>query len=79
LTDVGLPGLNGRELADAARQVHPDIKILFMTGYAQNAVAGRGFLGRGMELIVKPFRLEVLIERVRRILATSSSQGAARL
>lgn len=79
LTDVGLPGLNGRELADAAREAHPDIKILFMTGYAQNAIAGRGFLGKGMELIVKPFRLEVLIERVRRILATPSRQGAARL
>src|SRR5690606_3966891 len=50
LTDVGLPGLNGRELADAARQVHPDIKVLFMTGYAQNAAAAQGFLDTGMEL-----------------------------
>ncbi|MVW79838.1 ATP-binding protein [Bordetella sp. 02P26C-1] len=69
LTDVGLPGLNGRELADAARRTHPNLKVLFMTGYAQNAIAGEGFLSEGMELIVKPFRLEVLIERVRRILA----------
>lgn len=68
LTDVGLPGLNGRELADEARQVHPDIKVLFMTGYAQSAAAAQGFLDTGMELIVKPFKLEALLERVRRIL-----------
>ncbi|WZB75664.1 response regulator [Achromobacter insuavis] len=56
VTDVGLPGLNGRQLADAARVVHPGLKVLLMTGYAESAARGSGFLDRGMELIVKPLR-----------------------
>ncbi len=56
VTDVGLPGLNGRQLADQARLVRPALKVLFMTGYAENATFGNGHLGPGMQMITKPFR-----------------------
>ncbi|CAB3720282.1 Blue-light-activated protein [Achromobacter denitrificans] len=68
VTDVGLPGLNGRQLADAARTVYPGLKVLLMTGYAGNAVRDRDFLEHGIELIVKPFSLVALGERVQRML-----------
>ncbi len=68
VTDVGLPGLNGRQLADAARAIHPGLKVLLMTGYAESAARGSGFLDSGMALIVKPFALDVLAERVQRML-----------
>ncbi|MFY0479773.1 PAS domain-containing protein [Achromobacter marplatensis] len=71
VTDVGLPALNGRQLADAARAAHPGLKVLMMTGYAESAAHDRGFLEHGMELIVKPFSLDALGERVQRMLAES--------
>lgn len=58
ITDVGLPGLNGRQLADAARAQRPELKVLFMTGYAHNAAVGNGLLEPGMEFITKPFAIE---------------------
>ncbi|SFV00066.1 PAS domain S-box-containing protein [Methylobacterium sp. 174MFSha1.1] len=64
VTDVGLPGLNGRQLADAAREHRPDLKVLFITGYAENA-AMAGFLAPGMQMITKPFPLELLARRIR--------------
>ena len=69
ITDIGLPGLNGRQLADAGRVPRPNLKILFMTGYAENA-ASSAFLLPGMEIIAKPFEMDVLARRVRQILAT---------
>ncbi|MDB5661766.1 MAG: domain S-box protein [Sphingomonas bacterium] len=68
VTDVGLPGLNGRQLADAARMGRPDLKILFMTGYAENAAIAGGFLEPGMEMITKPFAIEALAQRIREII-----------
>jgi CheY-like chemotaxis protein len=68
ITDVGLPGLNGRQLADAARNLKPGLQVLFMTGYAENAAVGHGFLEPGMEMITKPFPLDVLAERIRRMI-----------
>jgi PAS domain S-box-containing protein len=65
ITDVGLPGLNGRQLADAARELRPDLKVLFITGYAHNAAFGNGVLAHGMELMSKPFALDALAEKVR--------------
>jgi PAS domain S-box-containing protein len=66
VTDVGLPkGMNGRQLADAARVGRPDLKILFITGYAENAVIGNGMLERGMHVLTKPFALDVLAARIR--------------
>jgi PAS domain S-box-containing protein len=67
VTDIGLPGLNGRQVADAGRQLRPEIKVLFMTGYAENAALASGFLEPGMEMITKPFTLESLAARVKQI------------
>jgi signal transduction histidine kinase/ActR/RegA family two-component response regulator len=65
-TDIGLPGgLNGRQLADAARELNSRLPVLLITGYAGDAMKGGGQLGPGMEILVKPFELDVLAERVR--------------
>lgn len=68
VTDIGLPGMNGRQLADAARMARPELKILFMTGYAENAMISSGFLTAGMAMITKPFAMEVMANRVREIM-----------
>lgn len=65
ITDVGLPGMNGRQLADQARETRPDLKILFITGYAESVAISDGFLQPGMEMITKPFDLDNLSRRVR--------------
>ena len=65
VTDVGLPGLNGRQMADAARERRPTLKVLFMTGYAENAAIASGFLEPGMAMITKPFAMPVLATRIR--------------
>ena len=65
VTDVGLPGgLNGRQVADAARMRRPDLKILFITGYAENAAVGNGLLEPGMEVMTKPFAMMDLAAKV---------------
>ncbi|HSI41045.1 MAG TPA: PAS domain-containing protein [Xanthobacteraceae bacterium] len=69
VTDVGLPGgMNGRQLADAARQTRPDLKVLFITGYAENAIIGNGQVAPGMQVITKPFTMEDFGNRVRQML-----------
>jgi PAS domain S-box-containing protein len=65
ITDIGLPGLNGRQVADAARQLRPNFKVLFMTGYAENAAVAPGVLEPGMTMITKPFAIETLALRIR--------------
>jgi PAS domain S-box-containing protein len=66
ITDVGLPGgINGRQVADGAREVRPDLKVLFITGYAENAVVGNGHLEPGMQVLAKPFPMEALASRIR--------------
>ena len=66
ITDVGLPGgMNGRQVADAARETRPDLKILFVTGYAENAAVGNGLLDDGMEVLTKPFVMTELGEKIR--------------
>lgn len=66
ITDVGLPGgMNGRQLADAARMTRPDLKVLFITGYAENAIIGNAQLAPGMQLLTKPFVIEDLAGRIR--------------
>jgi CheY-like chemotaxis protein len=66
VTDVGLPGgMNGRQVADAARVVRPDLKILFITGYAENAAVGNGHLEPGMDVMTKPFDMVALSDKVR--------------
>ena len=71
MTDVGLPGLNGRQLADQARLVRPTLKVLFMTGYAENAAFGNGHLGPGMQMITKPFPVELLARRIQEMIEHS--------
>ncbi|WP_093021444.1 PAS domain-containing protein [Sphingobium sp. YR768] len=68
ITDVGLPGMNGRQLADAVRSIRPGIKILFITGYAENAVLNHGHLEPGMHVITKPFAMEALATRIKDLL-----------
>jgi CheY-like chemotaxis protein len=71
ITDVGLPGgINGRQLADAALALRPQLKVLFITGYAENAVVGNGHLKPGMHILTKPFALEELGRRIKNILET---------
>ena len=66
VTDVGLPGgMNGRQMADAARIGRPDLRILFITGYAENAVVGNGHLDPGMHVMTKPFAMEALAGRIK--------------
>jgi PAS domain S-box-containing protein len=68
LTDVGLPYMNGRQLAEIAREKRPQLKVLFLTGYAENAAARGGFLGDGMQMLTKPFTLEALAGKVQEML-----------
>jgi signal transduction histidine kinase len=68
-TDVGLPGgLNGRQLAEEARRRRPDLRVLYTTGYARNAIVHHGRLDPGVELIVKPFNHASLAAKVRHVL-----------
>ena len=70
ITDVGLPGqMNGRQVADAAIEILPHLKVLFITGYAENAVIGNGPLGPNMALMTKPFAMDIIADRIRTILA----------
>jgi PAS domain S-box-containing protein len=68
LTDVGLPGISGRELADMARAYRPGLPVLFMTGYAETALDRQAFLGSGMDMLIKPFQISELLAKVRRAL-----------
>ncbi|WP_375463658.1 ATP-binding protein [uncultured Methylobacterium sp.] len=77
VTDVGLPGLNGRQLADQARETRPDLKVLFMTGYAEGAATPAGFLDPGMAMITKPFAVDALMARIRAMIEGPSPGRAA--
>jgi signal transduction histidine kinase len=69
ITDVGLPGgTNGRQLADAARQRRPDLKVLFITGYAESAAVRNGLMEQGIQVMTKPFALEALAAKIQGIL-----------
>ena len=69
ITDVGLPGgMNGRQVADAGREARPDLKVLFITGYAENAVLSHGHLDPGMHVLTKPFAMDVLGDRIRALI-----------
>ncbi len=70
ITDVGLPGgVNGRQMADAGRQFRPNLQVLFITGYAENAAIGNGHLEPGMHVLTKPFAMEVMASRIKSIIA----------
>ena len=69
LTDIVMPEMNGVELADRLEREHPDMRILFMTGYAEAVVVNEGILGKHRECIGKPFTQEQITKRVRKILS----------
>jgi two-component system NtrC family sensor kinase len=75
LTDVVLPGKNGRELATEIERRRPGIKVIFMTGYSRNAIVHQGRLDRGTELIPKPLTEAVLARRIRLVLDSEPSQA----
>jgi DNA-binding NtrC family response regulator len=68
ITDVVMPEVNERELADAALKRHPQLKVLFTTGYTRSVMVTNGVLDQDVELIGKPFVIEELAARVRRLL-----------
>jgi CheY-like chemotaxis protein len=69
ISDVGLPGgMNGRQMADAGREVRPDLKVLFITGYAENAAVGNGQLAPGMAVMTKPFAVDGLAVRIKELI-----------
>ena len=68
ISDVGLPGMNGRQLAEIGRQLRPDLRVLFITGYAEHAAVRGGFLDPGMQLITKPFTFDLLTAKVREMI-----------
>jgi PAS domain S-box-containing protein len=68
VTDVGLPGMNGRQLAEHARLQRPALKVLFMTGYAEKAAIRSDFVGAGMDLMTKPFAVDVLASKIREMI-----------
>lgn len=73
ISDVGLPGMNGRQLAEVARRHRPNLPVLFVTGYAENAAIRAGFLGTNMSMISKPFALDALATKVREMLVAPDS------
>jgi DNA-binding NtrC family response regulator len=68
LTDVIMPGMNGRELYDEVRREHPRIKVIYMSGYTADVIAHHGILEPGIEFLQKPFTVQSLAARVRQVL-----------
>ena len=73
-TDVVMPDVNGKKLAEEARRRRPDLKVLFTTGYTRNAIVHNGTLDPGVEMIGKPFTIEELAVKVRQVLDGVSSR-----
>lgn len=78
-TDVGLPGMNGRELVEQARQRRPGLRVLFTTGYARNAIVHQGRLDPGVDLLTKPFTRAQLAMRIREVLEAPPVVPAGRI
>ncbi len=77
ISDIGLPGMNGSQLADAAKVLRPQLRVLLMSGYASAAVSPAGFLGPGMTLLTKPFTVAVLATRIGQMMALATADAAA--
>jgi hypothetical protein len=75
VTDVGLPGTNGRQLAEMMRERRPGLKVLFVTGYANKAAIKNEYLGRGMDILTKPFTIDELAHKVQTMLSEPVSNG----
>ncbi len=76
ITDVGLPGMNGRQLAEQARTYRPNLDVLFITGYAENAAFRAGHFEAGMQMMTKPFAVEELATRIRSILKKNGGSAS---
>jgi CheY-like chemotaxis protein len=75
VTDVGLPGgMNGRQLADATRVCRPALNVLFITGFAENAVINHGHLAPGMQILTKPFSLDMLAAKIQELLGQAAGR-----
>jgi CheY-like chemotaxis protein len=75
LTDVVMPGMDGRQLSRLAQEKRAGLRVLFMTGYTRNAIVHAGELERDVELIGKPFTVEQLVAKVDRVMGTSRAQA----
>ncbi|MEW6639197.1 MAG: PAS domain S-box protein [Pseudomonadota bacterium] len=78
VTDVGLPGLNGRQIADFARLQRKNLRVLFITGYAEDAAMRDGFLEPGMEILAKPFSMDALTSRLKRMASATAVPAPTR-
>lgn len=67
-TDIVMPGMNGRQLAEAALKIKPQLRVLYTTGYTRNAIVHNGMLDPGIALLPKPFALHDLAVKVRQML-----------
>jgi CheY-like chemotaxis protein len=67
-TDVVMPDMSGRQLSDRAREKRPKLKVLYTTGYTRNAIVHNGMLDPGTNLLTKPFSIEELAAKIRKIL-----------
>ena len=79
ISDIGLPGMNGKQVAEIGRQHRPCLPVLFMTGYAPSEAAHSGLLAPGMEMITKPFGIAELAAKIREMLAGGARSGPAPL
>ncbi len=75
LTDIVMPGINGRQLADALHRRQPELKVLFMTGYSRDAIVHQGRLDAGVSLLQKPLNQAMLASKIREILDKPPSMG----
>jgi CheY-like chemotaxis protein len=76
LSDVGLPGISGRQLAEIARGLRPDLPVVFMTGYAEHAGTRAEFLAPGMQMIAKPFEIDDFARLVQRAMRDAAARAA---
>jgi len=68
LTDIAMPGINGRDLAEKLLRIHPEMKVLFTSGYTETAIVHQGILDEGVNFIGKPFSPSVLAKKIREVL-----------